>query len=535
MTTKDTPTTTPRTPPAHTEFLIGWICVLQKEYRAAASILDERYDTTGLVRGQGDRNQYIMGRVGEHNVSINVPPAGSYGQLHASRIALDMKSTFPRMRFVLLVGIAGGVPLLKHHIRLGDVVLGTRVVPYATGKETDGGFERSGLVKAPPMELLGTLTFLDERIWSGDLVLSKSIERIRTKAGRIAADFVRPPEDRLYRNSYIHQDSYCDCLQPGLQQENLCPPDDREAGSVRLFQGGIGSDNIVMKNAASRDEIARREDILCFEMEATGVMDVTPCLSIRGISDYADGHKNDDWHLYAALAAATCARELLLSLPPQAIAQFPMTIAGDQVDRYITGAVSNPNHFSGSDIERLRQTRENLMERHTFLEELVRTELRKMKNEKAKDDLHEVRRRTERFQSFQKDLRVHLEDLSRSVKQRDDLLSSQDPVVREEYKQLDTQVRRDEEAMAQLAQDSLQATGSLLKRWGAVFSSPQLTSAGTTLGNSGEYIRYITWLLGPGLLFPTVATWRWLELRVFNNGPPRLGNAAEVQSMLTFV
>lgn len=127
--------------------------MLQKEYRAAVSILDERYDTASLVRGQGDRNHYTMGRVGEHNVAINVPPAGSYGQLHASRIALDMKSTFPRMRFVLLVGIAGGVPLLKHHIRLGDVVLGTKVVPYATGKETDNGFERTGIVKAPPMVL----------------------------------------------------------------------------------------------------------------------------------------------------------------------------------------------------------------------------------------------------------------------------------------------------------------------------------------------------------------------------------------------
>lgn len=292
-----------------------------------------------------------------------------------------------------------------------------------------------------------------------------------------------------------------------------------------------------MKNAQSRDEIARREDILCFEMEATGVMDVTPCLSIRGISDYADGHKNDDWHLYAALAAATCARELLLSLPPQVVAQFPMTLAGDQVDRYITGAISNPNHFFGSDIERLRQTRENLMERHTFLEELVRTELRKLKNDKSSDGLQEVRRKTERFQSFQADLRIHLKDLSRSVRQRDDLLSSQDPVVREEYKQLDTQVRRDEEAMAQLAQDSLQATGSLLKRWGAVFNSPHLSSAGTTLGESGEYIGYMASLLGPGVLFPTAATWRWLHqgLRVLDSGPPKLDNAVEIQSMLTFV
>lgn len=34
-----------------------------------------------------------------------------------------METTFPRLRFGLLVGIAGGVPSRKHQIRLGDVVV----------------------------------------------------------------------------------------------------------------------------------------------------------------------------------------------------------------------------------------------------------------------------------------------------------------------------------------------------------------------------------------------------------------------------
>jgi hypothetical protein len=144
--------------------MISWICVLKKEYRAALRILDGKYDPAGLVRGQGDKNHYSLRRVGTHNIIINLPPAEMYGQIHASRIAADMKSTFPRVQFVLLVGITGGALSPKHDIHLGNVVLGIKVVPYETGQETDYGFEQTGLIQKPSRELLEAITFLDERL-----------------------------------------------------------------------------------------------------------------------------------------------------------------------------------------------------------------------------------------------------------------------------------------------------------------------------------------------------------------------------------
>lgn len=54
-------------------------------------------------------------------------------------------------------------------------------------------------------------------------------------------------------------------------------------------------------------------------MEAAGLMNNFPCLVIRGISDYADSHKNDSWQDYAALAAAAFARCLLLGLQTSAV------------------------------------------------------------------------------------------------------------------------------------------------------------------------------------------------------------------------
>jgi hypothetical protein len=36
---------------------------------------------------------------------------------------------------------------------------------------------------------------------------------------------------------------------------------------------------------------ARGLDVLCFDMEAAGLMDSFPCLVVRGICDYADSQK----------------------------------------------------------------------------------------------------------------------------------------------------------------------------------------------------------------------------------------------------
>ncbi|PKY06641.1 purine and uridine phosphorylase [Aspergillus campestris IBT 28561] len=367
MATNNTPPLSLKAPPPQTDFMVGWICVLKKEYHAAVQILDERYDTTGLVRSLGDKNHYILGRVGTHNVMINLPLAEKYGQNHASRIALDMRRTFPKMRFVLLVGIAGGVPSPEHDIRLGDVVLGTRAVPYGFGKQTDHGFERTGLVQVPPRELLEATTFLEERIRLEDVRLSEAIESVRTKSAGGGDAFLRPAKDRLYKGELIHKEPGCDCLlSESRQGANMYLRDDRKGDLIQVFRGGIGSDNRVIKNAQVRDDIATRENILCYEMEATGVMFVVPCLPIRGIADYADGHKNDHWHLYAALAAATCARELLLSLSPQFVAQFPLAVARNVLGQYNTDAV-NRNASSSSEVVNLRHTNCDLANHHAAL------------------------------------------------------------------------------------------------------------------------------------------------------------------------
>jgi nucleoside phosphorylase len=71
------------------------------------------------------------------------------------------------------------------------------------------------------------------------------------------------------------------------------------------------------KYGQTRDRLAQQlGGNICFEMEAAGLMDNFPCLVIRGISDYANSHKNKGWQKYAAAAAAAAyAKQFFWMIP----------------------------------------------------------------------------------------------------------------------------------------------------------------------------------------------------------------------------
>jgi hypothetical protein len=91
---------------------------------------------------------------------------------------------------------------------------------------------------------------------------------------------------------------------------------ERRKQEVVVHYGTIASGNQVMRSAAERDRLsAQLGGVLCFEMEAAGLMNSFPCLVVRGICDYADSHKSKRWQPYAAATAAACAKELLFKIP----------------------------------------------------------------------------------------------------------------------------------------------------------------------------------------------------------------------------
>lgn len=310
-----------RDPDSTDSYTVAWICALEEEYICACRMLDEEFSGPEISE-DNDSNTYVYGSIAKHYVVIGCLPAGRYGTNSAARVAQDMVRTFPHLRFALMVGIGGGAPTIQNDIRLGDVIVSQPkdgfggVIQYDLGKLKDGRFQKTGQLNAPPEKLLGVIPEI-RRLYSD----KKKPDRLAEHLQRLddMEDYQRPAIDRLYATNCPHTGGQnCDDCDPHSVVDR---PERRSHRSLHIHYGTIASGNSVLKDAIMRDTYAKDSDlnILCFEMEAAGLMNTVPCLVIRGICDYCDSHKNDDWHKYAALAAAAYGRELLLVLKPQRV------------------------------------------------------------------------------------------------------------------------------------------------------------------------------------------------------------------------
>ncbi|KAJ4125230.1 hypothetical protein NW754_013516 [Fusarium falciforme] len=292
-------------------YTIGWISALSEELGAARAMLDQEHERLSHQH-RNDENSYILGNIKQHNIVMPVFP--EYGISSATSAVKSMVHTFPKLRFILMVGIGGGVPSKRNDIRLGDVVV----------SEPDG---QGGGVIQYDMGRMEIDTFVRGKNLSR--ILKKALEKCDDQE-----DWAYPgsEKDILFRPDYPHlRGDDCDACNEDQNPKNMVERKPRKSNNPKIHYGNIGSSNIVIKDARRRDSIAEKENVLCFEMEAAGLMNEWPCLVIRGISDYADSHKNGDWQRYAAMAAAAYARMLLLEVPLQKVEEL------EQVQELVQG------------------------------------------------------------------------------------------------------------------------------------------------------------------------------------------------------
>ncbi|EEU33433.1 uncharacterized protein NECHADRAFT_56707 [Fusarium vanettenii 77-13-4] len=286
-------------------YKVGIIGALWKELKAVRALFDSEHGS--LEREEGDDNQYALGAMANHMVVTACLPAGEYGTNSAASVASNMVRSFPALKFCLLVGIAGGAPSEHNDIRLGDVVVGIpegrspSVVQYDLGKDKESNiFEPTGRLRDPPRFLASAVSAL----LSVPNPPSDPLKPHLAKITKLMSEYRRPAqEDVLYETCTACRSSEKVC--PGYHVRQRVPR------PTTIHYGPIGSGNSVIKNAKRRDELAREHGVLCFEMEAAGVVNAVPCLVIRGICDYCDVHKNDDWQNYAAATAAAYSKLLL--------------------------------------------------------------------------------------------------------------------------------------------------------------------------------------------------------------------------------
>ena len=293
---QDTGTNTPL--PKEIQPTIGIITALPKEQAAVKAMLlrpsVQKTYTVGLIPARGG---------GYHHVALS---QAGMGTNIAAVDAAFMLCDYPAIKDLIMVGIAGGVPHPEkpdEHVRLGDIVVLNEqgVIQYDLDKESYQRTEHRHNPLSPSSRLLQVVKQLaanelhGERPWLAHIARANSLPN----ATRPAA----------------HSDKLADTMHPS---RFIAHPHDpkRTANQPRVFIAPIASGNKLLKNPHKRDDLRDKFSVKAIEMEAAGVAHAAwrrqvGYMVIRGICDYCDSHKNDDWQGYAAVVAAAYMRAML--------------------------------------------------------------------------------------------------------------------------------------------------------------------------------------------------------------------------------
>ena len=249
---------------------VGVITVLSEETSAVASALQVTGTVNIRVHEDGSPCHEAEVSANVRRFRVVATQAADRGPRSAA-LAFQRLQRYHAPAIVVLVGIAAGV---HRSVRLGDVVVTQDVIYYDQRKETAGGTLRRGETRPVPI-------------------------RVRHAINRFFSSNGEP-----YPASFADPDGVT------------------RTGSV--LPGLVASGEAVVANA--RSDIRRyienfNDKTLALETEAGGVAEafhesagdsgMRGWLSIKGISDYADEEKNDDYHDIASWHAAAVLIEML--------------------------------------------------------------------------------------------------------------------------------------------------------------------------------------------------------------------------------
>jgi nucleoside phosphorylase len=156
---------------------------------------------------------------------------------------------------------------------------------------------------------------LDLKNWSSSAALKNKMAHHLAKLQRRQDSLAQYPgvsADQLIEASYEHPREAETCEAGGcnehlvtrlrLKQQDIKP---------RIHSGDIVSSHVVIESGTWRDRIAAQHGIVGFDMETPRVLGGFPCILVKGVCDYADGHRNNAWQPYAAATAAAAAKACL--------------------------------------------------------------------------------------------------------------------------------------------------------------------------------------------------------------------------------
>ncbi|KAL5085404.1 hypothetical protein Trisim1_010631 [Trichoderma cf. simile WF8] len=342
---------------------IAIICTLLTEYDAVCLILDEFWDKDYKLEDRGE-SIYTTGRVGRHDVLVAFLP---YTRKTVATNPVPLLHFLnPQLELFLLVGVCRGIPKVKdskqeNDVMLGDVVISRRVLKYELGS-TDKFISKSALrtngknTKEEVKRVLyessqsksGRMTLQQETHWFLSELQNREI-KILPKA-ELRYNYPGALKDRLFEAHYIHKhhitandcsvcngnpdavcdnvfhcdicnsrlDSVCDdareasCQEIGCDERQLVIRNHLQGALVPTIHfGEIASDDIMVRDGLERDKISNHQGAIAFDMNTFCDWKNLSCIFIKGVCDYADGHKDDSWQNFAAATAAAATKAFL--------------------------------------------------------------------------------------------------------------------------------------------------------------------------------------------------------------------------------
>ncbi|KAL7950663.1 hypothetical protein V8C42DRAFT_350479 [Trichoderma barbatum] len=195
----------------HNDYTIGWICALHIEMAAARAMLDCVHKP--LPMDAKDSNAYVLGHIGPHNIVMACLPVNQYGTNNAANVASNMNRSFPSIRVRLMVGIGGGVPSSNYDVRLGDVVVGCRVMQYDMGKIVgDGKMVRTAMPRITPPDHSTHVSILRAIHEMKPTRVPYILQEMHDKyPGMTKYTYPTSSPDRLFRAAYDHDPDAVDC------------------------------------------------------------------------------------------------------------------------------------------------------------------------------------------------------------------------------------------------------------------------------------------------------------------------------------
>jgi nucleoside phosphorylase/tetratricopeptide (TPR) repeat protein len=298
---------------APVDVTVGIVAALWIEGLAMRALID---DLEPMPPVAGDPSHYYVGYLPSsdadrpHRVVVTTMPRDS--TRNAAAICTNLIRSFPGIRCVVMTGIAGGVPAPDspdRHVRLGDIVVATKgLVDISHVRQVDGRTTPRRHVEGMSEEMIRAVQELQGHEFNGQPTWAGWLDvKNRPELSNFARP--RPGTDILY---------VAGRKVPHPRRTLTGHP----ASLPKVHYAAIASGDVLLRDAARRDELAAEHQIVAVEMEGSGIGVGSVALGrhwfmVRGIADYCDNTgKNDLWHAHASLAAAAYVRAMLAECYP---------------------------------------------------------------------------------------------------------------------------------------------------------------------------------------------------------------------------